>query len=346
MNGKRWPWEAVTLLPFIDSTKLIESVQSSIDDRKMTQEEKQLNEFGVTHVLTRSLEHDDDVKEEPLNDSKWAKLENDANVTFQPQLNPGTHKLYFPTLLNAPIKKLNRRKVFLNVFGLKSRYRTALIEMHDKLPIFPPTSLLAKNFIGTTVNFNYPILQEGLVCSVSDSTTVYRGNAKPKKWSKEAQMKRSALLSKMFKELQTGEGRTGTGGWILPKTDITLTVRPLESIKTLRDGTKAKVYAKRELEMPFVAALFSPSKRDPRLEIPARLEKNPFIFGGQSQLNKYTAQNSASIGKSFNKQVLGLVGKHIQSHSDGAQKVSAGKFMQFLRGNLSALIHLNSVRPS
>jgi len=204
-------------------------------------------------------------------------------------------------------------------------------------PFFHQHHCLPKKFIGTTVNFNYPILHEGFVCSVADSTTVYRGNAKTKKWPKEAQMKRSALLSKMFKELQIGEGRTGTGGWILPKTDITLTVRPLESIKTLRDGTKAKVYAKRELEMPFVAALFSPSQRDPRLEIPARLEKNPFIFGGQSQLNEYTAKNSASIGKSFNKKVVGLVEKHIQS-SDGAQKVSAG-------GAVRGLATFPSVKP-
>ena len=32
MNGKRWPWEAVTLLPFIDSAKLIEASRSMVDE--------------------------------------------------------------------------------------------------------------------------------------------------------------------------------------------------------------------------------------------------------------------------------------------------------------------------
>ena len=331
MNGKRWPWEAVTLLPFIDSTKLIEAARSSIDESQLTEEEKKLNSFGEAHVLTRSLEHDDAVKVEPLNDSVWAKVKNDANVAFQPQLNPGTRIPgdCFPTLKDAPIKRLNRRKVFLNVFGLRSRYRTALLEMEDELPAFPPASLLAEKFIGTTVNFRYPILYEGFVCSMADSTTVYRGNAPPQKYSKDAQMKRPALLTKMFRDLQVGEGMTGTGGWTLPKADITLTVRPLEAIKTLPDGTKVKVYAKREIEIPFVAALFSPSRRDPRLEIPAKLEKNPFIFGGQSRLDTYVAReqgNGASpLDNAIATKLQGLAEKNIKQSTE-AKKVSSGKF--------------------
>ena len=46
MNGKRWPWEAVTLLPFIDSAKLIEASRSMVDESVLTEEEKRLNEFG------------------------------------------------------------------------------------------------------------------------------------------------------------------------------------------------------------------------------------------------------------------------------------------------------------
>jgi len=326
MNGKRWPWEAVTLLPFIDSTKLIEASRS-IDQSQLTEEEKKLNGFGETHVLTRSPEHDGGVKVEPLNDSPWANINDDANVAFQPQLNQGT-KIpgdCFPTLKDAPITRLNRRKVFLNVFGLRSRYRTALLEMEDSLPAFPPASLLAEKFIGTTVNFRYPILYEGLVCSVADSSTVYRGNARPQKYSKEAQMKRPMLLGKMFKDIQVGEGMTGTGGWVLPKADVTLTVRPLEAIETLPDGTKVKVYAKREVELPFVAALFSPSRRDPRLEIPAKLEKNPFIFGGESRLDKYVARDSGNVASSLEN----AIDKKIDSlavnigKSSGGEKVSA-----------------------
>ena len=299
MNGKRWPWEAVTLLPFIDSAKLIEASRSMVDESVLTEEEKRLNEFGKSYVFQRDPNVSDNaVKVEELEESEWGKIEDDENVAFQPQLHVGT-KIpgLFPTLKDAPVTRLNRRKVFLNVFGLRSRYRTALLEMDDEFPPFPPTALLAEKFIGTTVNFRYPILYEGFVCSVSDATTVYRGNEKPHKYSSNARMRRPNLISKMFKELQIGEGMTGTGGWVLPQSDITLTVRPLEAIKTLPDGTKVKVYAQKEVEIPFVAALFSPSIRDPRLEIPAKLEKNPFIFGGQSRLDKYIKNVERGEGK-------------------------------------------------
>lgn len=290
MNGKRWPWEAVALLPFIDSAKLIQASRSLIDESELTDEEKRLNDFGETYVLTRSLLHDGAAKIVPINETVWANLNDDGNVAFQPVLNSSTRTPgpSFPTLRDAPIKRLSRRKIFLNVFGLRSRYRTALLEMDD-LPALPSTALLAQKFIGTTVNFRYPILYEGFVCSMADSTTVYRGNEKPRKHSADARAKRPLLISKMFKELQIGEGMTGTGGWVLPQVDVTLTVRPLEAIKTLPDGTRVKVYARREIEIPFVAALFSPSQRDPRLDVPAKLEQNPFIFGGLSRLEVYMA---------------------------------------------------------
>lgn len=303
MNGKRWPWEAVALLPFIESSKLIHASRSLVDENELTDEEKRLNEFGEAYVLTRSQAQDDLAKIEPINETVWAKLEEDAHVAFQPTLHSGTKTPgnSFPTLRDAPIRRLNRRKVFLNIFGLRSRYRTALLEMDSELPAFPPTALLAQKFIGTPVNFRYPILYEGFVCSVADATTVYRGNEKPRKYSAEARSKRPFLISKMFKELQIGEGMTGTGGWVLPQSDITLTLRPLEAIKTLPDGRRVKVYARREIEIPFVAALFSPSHRDPRLDIPAKLEQNPFIFGGLSRLEKYVANEKQQIQISLQK---------------------------------------------
>lgn len=328
LHPQRWPWEAVTLLPFIESKKLIEASRTLIDESALTEEEKRLNEFGVSHVLTKD---NDDTKVEALEGSSWGKLEEDSHVMFQPQLNngidlPGT---CFPTLKDAPISRLNRRKVFLNVFGLRSRYRTALLEMEDELPAFPPTQLLAQKFIGTTVNFRYPILYEGLVCSVSDATTLFRGNERPLKYSEAVQMKRPALLAKMYKELQVGEGMTGTGGWILPNNDITITVRPLEAIKTLSNGTKAKVYSKFEVEIPFVAALFSPSRRDPRLELPAKLEKNPFIYGGTSRLDKHIARElgkEAKIEKVIDNKLDSLAEKQInKDNNGGAKTLSAGE---------------------
>eukprot|EP00574_Skeletonema_japonicum_P009318 CAMPEP_0201724490 /NCGR_PEP_ID=MMETSP0593-20130828/8235_1 /ASSEMBLY_ACC=CAM_ASM_000672 /TAXON_ID=267983 /ORGANISM="Skeletonema japonicum, Strain CCMP2506" /LENGTH=1274 /DNA_ID=CAMNT_0048215771 /DNA_START=54 /DNA_END=3875 /DNA_ORIENTATION=+ len=292
MNGKRWPWEAVTLLPFIDSAKLGDATRSLIDENKLTEEEKRLNQFGEAQVLTKS-------STEILGESPWAYDEN-ADVAFHPQLHSGTSVPYpsFPSLKDAPIKKLNRRKVFANVFGLRSRYRTALLEMDDDLPPLPPLVLLAQKFIGTTVYFRYPILHEGLVCSVSDSSVIYRGNEKPRKFSDEIRAKRKAQLAKMHKNYMIGEGISGTGGWVLPKVEATLTVRPLERIETSPNGTKAKVYAKSEVEVPLVAALFTPSQIDARFHLPAKLEENPFKFGQFPSMENLP--DSQSTDRSFN----------------------------------------------
>ena len=62
-----------------------------------------------------------------------------------------------------------------------------------------------------------------------------------------------------------------------------------------------KVYAKSEIEIPFVAALFSPSRRDPRLDIPAQLEENPFCFGGISRLDQFLAREKAQALLSMEK---------------------------------------------
>lgn len=300
MNGKRWPWEAVTLLPFIDSKKLIEASRTLIDESKLSEEEKELNKFGNAHVITRD---GDSIHMETIEQSSWKNIEKDANIAFQPQLNPGTISPFgcFPTLKEAPIRRLNRRKIGINVFGLRSRYRTALLEIED-LPPLPPAHLIAKSFIGTTIYFRYPFLQEGFVCAVSDSKAIYRGQEKPKKLAGEALEQRKIDVSKMYKKGEAGAGMVGTGGLILPPTDITLCLRPLTGIQTLTDGTEAKVFAKFEVEVPFFAAIFTPTATDPRLDgLPARLEKNPYAYHTEkpslgSIINTITAGIDADSG--------------------------------------------------
>lgn len=249
MNGKRWPWEAVTLLPFIDSKKLIQASRTLVDEQLLSEEEKELNKFGDAHVLIRSVDRGT-VNVEPIHQSKWKNIEKDANIAFQPELNPQTviPSPCFPTLKEAPIRRLNRRKIGINVFGLRSRYRTALLEIED-LPPLPPTHLLAKSFIGTTVYFRYPFLQEGLVCAIADSNTIFRGQEKPKKISDEVREIRQLELAKIYKNGEAGEGMVGTGGLMLPATDVTIRLRPLAGIETLPDGSQTKVFAKFEVEV-------------------------------------------------------------------------------------------------
>lgn len=51
MNGKRFAWQAVTLLPFIDEARLLSAIAKRED--KMTKEERRRNQFRLEVVYNR-----------------------------------------------------------------------------------------------------------------------------------------------------------------------------------------------------------------------------------------------------------------------------------------------------
>ena len=271
--GKRWPWEAVVLLPWIDSERLLDASRNLISDDMLTEEERKRNEFGTASVFKGE-------EETVFEEDAWTGALTKEPV-FRPEILDGTvHPLPgFPTLKDAPVQGLLRRRVGVNVFGMRSRYRTAILQMDSDLPEVPPASVLGPKFVGTTIFFRYPHLQEGFVTAVSDDKTTIRGNTPLRRWTKEeadAWETRNAALNK---KAMTGDGLTGTGGWLIPRSSVTLCVRPLKGIETMADGSKVKVYAKAEIEIPLATALWNPSRVDSRYaSLPARLEKNPYKY--------------------------------------------------------------------
>jgi len=304
MNGKRWPWEAVVLLPFIDSERLVSASRTYVTNDLLSDDERSRNQVEDALVYSRDSNSNIElpalksgrcfealsicnVRQEDYRSSKWSDSNSEAFATFRPQLLPGTTIPYpgFPSLKDAPVLALKKRKLGINIFGMRSRYRTAVLEMNSDIPMIASATTIADKFIGTTVYFRYPFLQEGFVTAVSDSEMTVRGKDSPRHWSeKEAQswqLKNSAIRRLYI----TGDGLTGSGGWDIPESSVTLSVRPLKEIQTLPDGRIAKVYARLEVEVPFIAALWSPSRPDPRFSnIPARLEKNPYRFGSEPSM--------------------------------------------------------------
>jgi 20S proteasome subunit beta 5 len=301
MNGKRWPWEAVVLLPFIDSKRLIESSRKMVPDHLLTDDEKLRNQLGDALVYTRDeqisktvpalndrpnfgLIEECNVLEKKYNDTSWKDEHLAANSVLRPELLPGTIVPYpgFPTLRDAPVHGLTRRKLGINVFGMRSRYRTAVLQLDREIPMIASAEAIAGKFIGTTLYFRYPFLQEGFVTAVSDADVTVRGKEPARKWSDRESQTWKLKNDTIKRQYETGEGLTGSGGWNVPESEVTLSIRPLKEIETLKDGSKVKVYARLEVEVPMVAAIWSPSNPDPRFtNIPARLEKNPYRFGSQ-----------------------------------------------------------------
>ena len=313
MNGKRWPWEAVVLLPFINSERLLDSVKTLISDGTLSEGEKSRNKIAEPIVLQKDNTLSVDinalsegksifgpingchVRTSRLKDTQWSHSTNEhENARFKPELLPYLQSPLagFPTLKEASVQGMVSRKVGINIFGMKSRYKTAVLQLDKNIPVLPSATALASKFIGTTVYFRYPILQEGFVTAISDSAITVRGKDSPRHWNKNESKLWSSKNSKLCKSYETGSGQTGSGGVNLPNSSIMISLRPLKEIQNLSDGSKVKIYAKLEVEVPMLAVLWSPTQPDPRfVNIPARLESNPYRF-----FNKLNVKN-ISIGK-------------------------------------------------
>jgi hypothetical protein len=127
MNGKRWPWEAVALLPFLDSRRLLDAYEK-IDDSSLTEQEMQRNLTGNTVVMMFDPAHsesipaigentgfgaieDSKVISIPFGISDW-NYSSDKKAVLEPVLHqdvqvplPG-----FSSLRDAPVQSLWRRK--------------------------------------------------------------------------------------------------------------------------------------------------------------------------------------------------------------------------------------------
>ena len=301
MNGKRWPWEAVVLLPFIDSERLISSSRQMVPDSLLDDDEKLRNQSGHALVYTRdeSISRNVaalndrpnfgaiegcNVMETQYNETSWRDDHLAASAVLKPRLVPGVALPHpgFPTLMDAPIHGLSRRRLGINVFGLRSRYRTAVLQLDREIPMITSAEAIARKFIGTTLYFRYPFLQEGFVTAVSDVNVTVRGEEPARKWSEKESQTWKIKIDTIQRQYETGEGLSGSGGWNIPQSEVTLSVRPLKEIQTLPDGSNVKVYARLEVEVPVIASCWSPSTPDPRFaNIPAKVEKNPYRFGSQ-----------------------------------------------------------------
>ena len=290
MNGKRWPWEAVILLPFIDSKRLVQAVHDFVSVDHLTSTESKRNLFRDDLVFVRNMNLVTTLK---LDDTQWGNSCDD--MTDSTNYLPVSTRPGFPTLREVPVQSLIRRKVGINVFGMRSRYKSAILQLDSVIPQVPGAQVLASRFIGTTVFFRYPFFHEGYVTAVSDPGGIVRGKEGYRVWSSQEKEMWQQRNNTLVEQCETGEGFTGSGGCNLFNGNCIFYIRPLKSIRTLANGSKVKVYARVEVDVPIVSCLWSPTHMDPRLVgLPALLEKNPFQFGPKLALERlsFTTQGN------------------------------------------------------
>jgi hypothetical protein len=170
------------------------------------------------------------------------------------------------------------------------------LDTATNLPDFPPLEVLAPSLIGTPVYINYPYMMEGYVTALSTPAVTVRGNQPPRQNDQSERELWIHAMNSISKGLEYGEGYSGTGGWRLPQSMVLIAVRPLKEIKTMSDGTRAKIYAKFEVTLPLIAAVWSPIAEDPRTaNLLAALEKDPFFTSGPHLQNPALSNKQSKV---------------------------------------------------
>jgi 5'-3' exonuclease len=288
MNGKRNSWEAVVLLPFIDTERLIEA-SKTIDMSELTDEERAKNQFqGAVVMSGRALdETQHEVSVVPFHESSLSiAYSKKKKPVFRPVIEKGTLVPLngFPTLLDGTVTGLWRKEMKINIHGNPSRYTIACLSMQNPIPDAIPIKMVGEQLIGTIVYIDYPHLMEAFVTAVSDSSGIIRGKDSFRPWAVSEIEKRATRLTRVNKSYVTGEALVGSGGLAVEEGttrmedgDVLLYVRPLSGLKEMPNGVVGKTFAKFEMEVPLFVTSWVPYRPDPRLAAtPALLEKDPY----------------------------------------------------------------------
>ena len=370
MNGKKNPWEAVVLLPFIDEKKLIEaeskhcSVSAAVSmGRPLHRSDLRRNEFGPILSVRFSPSCLDTIPFPPgyadLGFSAILSCQTEAVETtydihpgtpFRPVIVPGTVTPYpgFPSLGILPIDGTTTQAVKLNIFGSQSKYKSTIIRLQSSKNPFDPGTLDLSLLLGKAVYVNYPLSFEARVVSVETEMKHYRcpkdavrqgiaitGDmvSVTNKGSGEAHMWASHASSIQNGYL-TGLGVPGTGGLDIGKVTLTLGVLPLQGMeRDFATGSRTKVFGTDEAIVPIQLALWScPVSADPRFEETGAMPVTELFPHGV---------NTLIIGGHY----AGFMGRVCGPHGpkgSASEKAATAKARKSLRSEAAAVGKLNS----
>ncbi len=309
MNGKRNPWEAVVLLPFIDERRLLQAESDHCSPaaaaalgRPLVASELNRNLFGkVVKVRFSPACFDTAPCPRGYTDLGFADILNcqseavDSDfdirpgVPFKPEVIPGTVCPYpgFPSLAILPIAGTMTTAVKVNVFGTASKYKSVIIQLQSAYSSFDPGSLDLTLLLGKTVYVNYPQCLEARVVSVSTANKEYRCNKDAVREGQPIDPQTATVVTKTHSESQHWRGEAGrmqtgylsgmaivgSGGLEIGPINVLLGVVPLQGMERDRaTGARTKVFGTAEASVPVQLVLWScPVSADPRFEESAAL---------------------------------------------------------------------------
>ena len=322
MNGKKNPWEGVNLLPFIEIERLKSAIEEYCPDSKLTQVERKRNEKGDIFCYTYDMTCTETV-ESPNKSIGLADIANccsqvsvlpeydSEGVSFKPVLIEGTKLPFpgFPSLNVLPIASEEIVPIEVNCFGMKSKYPTMTLKLHE-MPQIPPVAILADNILGKSLFINWPMMHEAKVIAISNEQCEIRLVKDKKKTKQFNQIEAERWLTDsqaMMEGYFKGISVPGSGGVQIGEILIRLKLLPLQGMKTNpTNGSTKKLFGKEEADVPLQLALWQAPAPDPRFieRGPMTLEDR-FPVGGNIILTKgkYRGCKGSVVGIAEGKKV-------------------------------------------
>jgi len=290
-NGKKNPWEAVNLLPFIDEKRMKEAVEQCCPDNLLTPEERKRNLPGQIIIFYYNPENKSTVRScnpdiglpdivhchSAAYDLPPNAFENLEGAVCSSALRPGvTIPLAgYPSLNTLPRSKVEVKLVNVNCFGSGSRYQTLVIEIEPMTNI-PSAANLSARMKDRNVFVNWPNLHEALIVGIQDSKLSVnyeedKSTGVPYVTSIEndenQQLRFMDLADDERRRYLHGRELPGTGGLEIGEIVTQLVVRPLQGLyRDPKTGATSKVFGKQEAKIPFQLALWENPCPDSRFE--------------------------------------------------------------------------------
>lgn len=280
----------MNLLPFIDIKLLKDTIEEHCPSSKLSPAEQKRNALGKVFCYKYDQTCTDIVESPSRNIglpdiavSQSSVRTYDENLglshlVFEPKLIDGTQIPYpgFPSLNVLPIASVELAPVGLNCFGFPSKYPNTILTMHP-MPELPPVEQLAENVIGRSLFVNWPMMHEGRVVAISDSTKEVRmikGKMQAKEHAKIASDRWLQESEAMAQTYHVGNGVPGSGGIQIGEIKVRLKLHPLQGMKTSpSNGSTKKVYGNEEADVPLQLALWQAPAPDPRF-----IERGPMTL--------------------------------------------------------------------
>lgn len=274
LNGKKFDWEAIVKIPFIDQERLLKAMKAH--EHKLLDEERRRNEFGFTwqfrHNAQLSVIYPSSLSGffPDLHNCHSEMTTYDLPTMHGLRLIKGLCKgvllgkdavAGFPSLHNLPhTGSLRFHKI--KVHQSESKGETIVIEVQN---LFEGTKVedLAKSLLGSRVYVGYPFLREAKVTAISDSLF---------KYDLDPHFQRFRSTPHDDKGLQNW-ARNADGieyelskrcGVVIGDVDVIVHVKPIKGLKRMDDGALVKEYEARDSDYALQTIVLKVSSVDPR----------------------------------------------------------------------------------